>query len=54
MIDELKQQCKNNIKELLEDLAILYMNNEDDFDRGRGGLIINEFIEDVKKEYKID
>lgn len=38
---------KKEIKELLEDLEMLIINNEDDFDRGKGKFILREFISSI-------
>jgi hypothetical protein len=35
------------VKELLEDLEMLIINNEDDFDRGKGKHILREFISSI-------
>jgi hypothetical protein len=39
------------MEEILEDLEILILNNEDDFDRGKGVLILRKFIEEQKHKF---
>ena len=41
---------KNSINEFLEDLEFLIMNEEDDFDRGKGKYILKKWIELKRKE----
>ena len=36
----------NETKELLDELEMLILNNEDDFDRGSGKYILQQFIEE--------
>jgi hypothetical protein len=40
-------------KELLENLEMLILQNEDDFDRGGGKYILRKWIDKHRKEYEI-
>lgn len=41
-----EQNTKESHKALLSELEIIVLNNEDDFDRGKGKYIITEWIEE--------
>jgi hypothetical protein len=50
-IDEYaNQRVAKKMKDVIEDLEILVMQNEDDFDRGRGKHIIWKELERMKEE----